>query len=161
VPSHAPPGYRCPFCRLVTGGETERNQRSDVVWQDADTTAFISPKWWETNPAHVIVVPNEHFENLYEIPDSALAAVYESAKRVALALKHAYGCDGTSTRQHNEPAGAQDVWHFHVHVYPRSVGDGLYEHHRRVRWTTPEERAPYAERLRQHLKGSRLGSSDA
>jgi histidine triad (HIT) family protein len=129
-----------------------RNARSDIVWQDRQTTAFVSPKWWNASPAHVLVIPNEHFENLYGIPEDVLGAVYATAKRVARALKVAYGCQGTSTRQHNEPAGGQDVFHFHVHVYPRSEGDRLYETHPDVRWTTPEERAPYAERLREVLQ---------
>lgn len=40
-------------------------------------------------------------------------------------MKAAYGCDGVSTRQHNEPAGDQDVWHYHLHVVPRWHGDAL------------------------------------
>jgi len=136
----------------VRGGETERSKRSDLVWRDATATAFVAPKWWETNPAHVLVVPNEHVEHLYEIAEAALAAVYATARRVAVALKDEYGCDGTSTRQHNEPGGGQDVWHFHVHVFPRYEGDGLYANHGRTRWTTPEERAPYAYRLRERLR---------
>jgi histidine triad (HIT) family protein len=100
----------------------------------------------------VLVIPNEHFENLYEIPDDALGAVYATAKRVARALKIAYSCEGTSTRQHNDPAGGQDVFHFHVHVYPRRDDDRLYETHSDVRWTDAAERAPYAERLRRALR---------
>ena len=113
----------------------------------------MSPKWWERNPGHAIVIPNGHYENLYEIPDPALAAVYATAKRLAVVMKAAYGCEGTSTRQHNEAAAGQDVWHFHAHVFPRYFGDGLYENDRRARWTSPEERAPYAERLRERLAG--------
>jgi hypothetical protein len=56
-------------------------------------------------------------------------------------------CEGISTRQHNEPAGHQDVWHLHVHVFPRSTDDRLYEQHRSTRWVTPDERLPYADRL--------------
>ena len=111
----------------------------------------MSPKWWDAAPAHVLVVPNRHFENLYEIPDDALAWVYATARKVALALKEAYGCDGTSTRQHNEAGGGQDVWHFHVHVFPRFENDRLYETNAQTRWTEPEERAAYAERLRARL----------
>ncbi len=100
----------------------------------------------------MLVIPNAHFENLYAVPDETLGAVYATAKRVALALKDAYGCEGTSTRQHNEPAGGQDVWHFHVHVYPRAQSDGLYEKHLSIRWVEADERAPYADRLRQSLR---------
>ncbi len=152
MPTHAPVGYSCPFCLLAAGEETELNCQSDRVWRDEATTAFVAPKWWETNPAHVIVIPNQHFENLYEVPEDVLAAVYSTAKRVAGALRTEYGCEGTSTRQHNEPAGGQDVWHFHVHVYPRYADDRLYESDGRTRWVDPDERAPYAGRLRRALE---------
>ncbi len=62
-------------------------------------------------------------------------------------MRSAYDCEGTSTRQHNEPAGNQDVWHLHVHVFPRHGDDRLYEQHRSTRWVTPQERKPYADRL--------------
>jgi histidine triad (HIT) family protein len=97
------------------------------------------------------VIPNEHVENLYGIDDDLLGAVYATVKRVALGLKTAYGCEGTSTRQHNEPAGNQDVWHLHVHVFPRYAGDLLYQRHEEKRWATPDERAPYAAKLRAVL----------
>jgi len=152
---HAPHAYECPFCRLVRGVETERNRCSDVVWADERTTAFVSPKWWRDNPGHAIVIPNAHVENLYEIDDELLGAVYATARRVAVAMRRAYDCDGTSTRQHNEPAGNQDVWHLHVHVFARHHGDGLYTRHDDVHWATPDERAPYAERLRAALDSAR------
>lgn len=151
---HAPPGYECPFCRLLRGVDTELNASSDIVWRDQLTTAFISPKWWADNHGHALVIPNMHVENLYAIDDSTLGAVYATVKRIAIGLKTAYGCDGTSTRQHNEPAGNQDVWHLHVHVFPRYTGDRLYKRHEETMWTTPAERAPYAERLRSALPRS-------
>jgi len=149
--SHAPQGYDCPFCRLVRGTETELNRLDDVVWRDEQTMAFIAPKWWPANHGHLLVIPNLHVENLYEIDEELLGAVYSTARRVAIALKRAYRCDGTSTRQHNEPGGTQDVWHLHVHVFPRYFGDRLYERHEEDRWTTPAERAPYAAKLRAAL----------
>lgn len=48
------------------------------------------------------------------------------ARRLALVLKQIHECPGVSTRQHNEPAGNQEVWHYHLHVFPRYDGDGLY-----------------------------------
>jgi len=123
----------------------------DVVWRDERTTAFISPRWCPKNHGHVLVIPNEHVENLYAIDDDLLGAVYATAKRIAIGLKEAYRCDGTSTRQHNEPAGDQDVWHVHVHVFPRYPGDRLYQRHEELRWATPAERAPYAAKLRAAL----------
>jgi histidine triad (HIT) family protein len=153
-PSHEPEGYECPFCFVVRGGETDVNSQSDVVFRDDATTAFVSPKWWTSAPAHVLVVPNAHYENIYRVPDDSLAAVYRAAKRIAIALRATYGCEGTSTRQHNEPAGYQDVWHLHVHVFPRYRGDDLYLRNRETRWASADERTPYAERLRAYLSAA-------
>jgi histidine triad (HIT) family protein len=148
---HEPDGYVCPLCRLVAGEETERNRLDDVVLDDEDVLAFVSPKWWPNNPGHVIVISKAHVENLYDMPTELLASVYGAAREIAIALRAAYGCEGTSTRQHNEPAGNQDVWHFHVHVFPRWAGDDLYLSHGRSRWPEPAERTPYAEKLRAVL----------
>jgi len=148
---HAPPGYVCPFCRVLGGVDNKYNTQNDVVWRDERTAALIAPNWWPENHGHVLVIPVVHVENLYEIGERDLCAVSETTKRVAIALKEAYRCEGVSTRQHNEPAGNQEVWHLHVHVFPRYVGDELYQRHEEQRWTTPAERAPYAEKLRAVL----------
>lgn len=154
--SHQPEGYVCPFCRVAAGhdGEAHHTKQTDVVYRDDMVTAWINSAWWPANPGHVLVVPNAHYENIYEIPDEALGAVQVAGKRIALALKAAYGCDGTSFRQHNEPAGYQEVWHYHLHVFPRYEGDDLYVRSAERRWVTPEERAPYAEKLRAALQAS-------
>jgi len=111
----------------------------------------MSPRWWPNNAGHVLVVPNDHVETLYGMSDGALGAVYGTARRVAAAMKASYGCEGTSTRQHNDPASGQEVFHFHVHVFPRFAGDALYARDGEYRWSSPQERAPYAERLREAL----------
>ena len=72
-----------------------------------------------------------------------------SRRRIAIALKEAFGCDGTSTRQHNEPAGNQDLWHLHVHVFPRYDGDDLYGSW--YRDSTYEERVDFAAKLQAVL----------
>jgi histidine triad (HIT) family protein len=151
--SHQPAGYDCPFCRTAAGQDCEANwaKQTDVVWRDELVTAFINSAFWPNNPGHVLVIPNAHFENVYDVSDEALAAVQIAGKRIALALKAAYGCDGTSFRQHNEPAGYQEVWHYHLHVFPRYHGDDLYLRSRERRFVTPAEREPYAARLRAVL----------
>lgn len=151
--SHQPDGYDCPFCRVVAGEDLRANytQQSDVVYRDDAVTAFISSAWWPENAGHVLVVPNGHYENIYAIPDDVLAAVQVVGKRIALALREIYGCEGTSFRQHNEPGGNQEVWHYHLHVFPRYIGDELYTRTYERRNTTPTERAPYAEKLRRYF----------
>jgi histidine triad (HIT) family protein len=150
--SHEPTGYVCPICAVVAGEDTALNVQTDVVYRDGETTAFVCPKWWEAAPAHILVVPNDHHENVYVVPDAALAAVYRTAKRVAAGIRSTYDCEGTSMRQHNEPGGGQDAWHFHVHVFPRNADDRLYERNAETRFSTAEERAPYAARLREMLR---------
>lgn len=151
--SHQPEGYRCPFCRVAAGEDVEANytKQSDIVYRDEAVTAFISSAWWPENAGHVLVVPNGHYENVYAMPDDVLAAVQIAGKRVALALREVYGCAGTSFRQHNEPGGNQEVWHYHLHVFPRYTGDELYTRTYERRNTTPEERVPYAAKLRRYF----------
>ena len=149
--NHEPHDYMCPFCDWLAGNETDYKKNSDIVFQDSMVTAFISPKWWVNNPGHVIIIPNQHVENLYDIPDELLAAVYIATKRIAIAMRKSYGCDGTSTRQHNEPAGNQDVWHFHTHLFPRYENDQLYQNHENKRFVSPAERQVYADKLRNAI----------
>ena len=146
-------GYECPFCQIVAGDDLADayTKQTDVVLRSEVVTAFISLKWWPANPGHVIVVPNVHCENVYDISDGLLGAVQVAGKRLAVAIKATYACDGTSFRQHNEAAGGQDVWHYHLHVFPRYTGDNLYLRTLERRITSPAERLPYAEKLRQYL----------
>lgn len=151
--SHQPGGYQCPFCRVAAGEELrdDYTKQTDIIFRDTAVTAFISSAWWPGNPGHVLVVPNDHYENIYDIPDAILAAVQAAGKQVALALKALYHCDGTSFRQHNEPGGNQEVWHYHLHVFPRYQGDNLYVRTLERRNTTPAEREPYARTLRAYF----------
>lgn len=61
-----------------------------------------------------------------------------------------YKCDGVSSRQHNEPCGNQDVWHYHLHVFPRYKDDNLYLTNREL--SKPEERIEYADRLKDYFR---------
>jgi histidine triad (HIT) family protein len=149
--NHEPDDYACPFCRIVAGEESAHNRRQDVVVSAESATAFVSPKWWPNNHGHVLVIPNAHHENLYDLPAEAGHAVHDLVRDVAIAMRTAYGCDGISTRQHNEPSGHQDVWHYHVHVYPRYDGDDLYLTTAYPELVTADRRLPYAEKLRAQL----------
>ncbi|MFI5895769.1 HIT family protein [Actinoplanes sp. NPDC051513] len=151
--NHEPEGYICPMCRLVAGGEDEHriNTQRDIVKRSPLATAYIPPKWWPNNHGHVLVVPNAHHESLYDLPSADGHAVHDLVREVAIAIRQTYGCDGTSVRQHNEPAGNQEVWHYHVHVYPRYDGDDLYRSLPCPEYVPAEQRWPYADRLRAHL----------
>jgi histidine triad (HIT) family protein len=98
------------------------------------------------------VVPDEHVENIYELVPELAVHVHEAARQVALALKQVYRCDGITTWKHNEPAGRQPV------ILALSLARlatlrcrRLYELSQQHRYTEPEERKPYAERLRAYF----------
>ena len=149
--THAPAGYKCPFCQLAAGIDTMRNSQRDIVWRTDTAMAFISPRWWPNNHGHVLVVPVSHHENLYELTAHAGHAVHDLVREIAIAIRRTYRCDGVSTRQHNEPAGNQDAWHYHVHVFPRYAGDDLYATKPYPDYVTADQRWPYADRLRDYF----------
>ncbi len=149
---HAPPGYECPFRSFVAGGEDDWTQQDDVVARTDGATAWIAPGWWPNNKGHVLVVPNSHVENIYALTPDVARPVLALTQQVAIAMTEIYSCEGTSTRQHNGPGGDQEVWHYHLHVFPRYMGDRLYGA-KRYR-TTADEKRPYADRLRSWFETS-------
>ncbi len=142
--THEPPGYQCPFCAAAKGTAPEFE-----AWRDDLVMVLITTHWYPRNPGHALVVPLAHHENVYVLPDSIAARIATVARRVAVAMRTTYPCDGVTIRQNNEPAGNQDVWYVHTHVIPRHTGDRLYgAPAARVDHAT---RAPYASRLREGL----------
>ena len=121
-----------------------------VVTENKQALALVSRRVWAAGPGHVLVVPKVHYENLYDLEDAAALDVHRLTRGIAVAFKQALACDGTSTRQHNEPAGNQrDMWHLHVHVFPRYEGDDLYGAGHRE--STLDERRDLATRLQAVL----------
>ena len=151
--NHEPPNYACPFCRILNQAK-DFIETTDVIFQDLSVTAFLGLGRWEHNPEDVLIVPNRHIENLYDLPLELVPALHQTTRAVALALKAVYQCGGISTRQHNEPAGDQDVWHYHVHVTPRFASDRFYENHK---VPFPEtERVEAVKKLRDYLAENRV-----
>ncbi|WP_037182279.1 HIT family protein [Rhodococcoides fascians] len=146
--THEPARYNCPFCRYIRGEFDELNAKTDLVVRTEFALARISPKWWPHNPGHLLVLPVEHFENLYTLPRAVGHALFDLVQTAAIVMRETYECDGVSTRQHNEPAGNQDLWHHHIHIFPRYTDDHLYTRHDDAVHVPSERRAPYAERLR-------------
>ncbi len=159
--NHAPENYPCPFCLLIQGvGHPDvLSVQSDVIYHDETVTAFVGSHQWPNNHGNIIIVPNEHFENIYDLPVHYALDIHQVAKQIALAMKAIYSCDGVSTRQHNEPAGNQDVWHYYLHVTPRYQDDGFYFSRREL--MPVDERAMHAVRLREYLAEHSEGSRPA
>jgi histidine triad (HIT) family protein len=144
-------GYGYPFRREQRGHFDEWSQPSDIVAVTDRAYVRIAPKWWPGNQGSVLVIIREHVENLYALSPENNHAVWDLVQRLAIAVRSTYRCEGVSVRQHNEPAGDQDVWHLHFHVFPRHQGDELYLRHADARWVDAADRAGFAARLRPLL----------
>lgn len=96
------------------------------VYEDEDTLAFmdIMPR----GDGHCLVIPKMPARNLLDADPAMLAAVMRTAQTVARAAISAFGADGITVQQFNEPAGGQVVFHLHVHVIPRFEGVPLRPH---------------------------------
>lgn len=150
--NHSPENYICPLCQIAKGEITDKgDQELSVIWRDEFITVFVAGKWWRSNPGHVIIIPNAHIENIYDMPEDMGHRIFDASKKIAVALKDTYKCDGVSTRQHNEPAGNQDAFHYHLHVYPRYEGDNLYLNHKYTYWPSQEEKQPYVDKLKSYF----------
>jgi histidine triad (HIT) family protein len=151
--NHAPSDYKCPICIAIEGVENEDTliRQSDIVYKDDLVTVFISSFFIDKNLGHVIIVPNKHFENIYDLPTDYSSHIAETAKRMALAVKKTYSAEGITTLQNNEPAGNQHAFHYHFHIFPRYENDDFHNNMLNKKSTTLEERLPYAEKLREEL----------
>jgi len=149
--NHAPKDYICPFCLIAKGVENENlhTTQSEIVYKDDYITAFIASGWWKNNKGHIIIIPNKHFENIYDLSDQVSAKIHKLEKQISIGMKKVYKCDGVSSRQHNEPCGNQDVWHYHLHVFPRYKDDNLYLSERGQ--SDLNERLEYAKLLRDYF----------
>ncbi|MBO4515534.1 MAG: HIT family protein [Lachnospiraceae bacterium] len=107
----------CIFCKIANGEIPSR-----TVYEDADFRAIL-----DLGPAtkgHTLILPKEHADDLYELPEEVAARVLPVAKKVAGLLKERLGCDGMNLVQNNGETAGQTVKHFHLHLIPRYVGDG-------------------------------------
>jgi len=108
----------CNFCRVVSG-----ENPASIVYEDGNVLAFMD--LYPANFGHTLVVPREHWENIYDIPEKVLSDLFAVVKRISVAVKKAVGAEGISVLQFNEGASGQSVMHFHVHVIPRFRGDAI------------------------------------
>ncbi|MCR5368147.1 histidine triad (HIT) family protein [Eubacterium ruminantium] len=106
----------CIFCKLANGIFP-----TNTIYEDEDFRVIL-----DNSPAakgHSLIIPKQHFENIYSTDDAYLAKLLPVAKKVANALKKTFNCNGVNIVQNNEPAAGQTVFHLHVHVIPRYNDD--------------------------------------
>jgi histidine triad (HIT) family protein len=133
----------CLFCSIAAG-----DVPAEVVLDEPDVLAFldVAPLF----PGHTLIVPREHHVTLADLPGSTLTAVFEAAQRVSLAVRDATGAQGTFVAMNN--VVSQSVLHQHVHVVPRTKGDGLRGFFwPRQRYADDAARASVAQAIRDAL----------
>lgn len=153
--NHAPHDYKCPICLGIKGVESEDTllKQADLIYKDDKVSVFINSFWIDTARGHVIVVPNGHYENIFDMPSEVGYRVFDVAKKISLAMKQAYGCDGITLRQNNEPASDQHAFHYHLHIFPRYEGDSYnINMTKKSILSDPNERTSYANKLRTALE---------
>ncbi|MBW9205264.1 HIT family protein [Mumia sp. zg.B53] len=106
----------CTFCRVVAG-----ELAAPIVHEDADTIGFLDHR--PVFKGHVLVVPREHVVTLPDLPVERLGPYFAVVQQIARALPEALGAQGTWVAANN--VVSQSVPHLHVHVVPRTKGDGL------------------------------------
>lgn len=132
----------CPFCAIATGG-----QEADLVLDEPDLVGFLDRR--PVFKGHVLLVPRDHVAILTDLPAGLRDGFLEAAQRLAAAVVDGLGAQGSFVAVNN--VVSQSVPHLHLHVVPRTKGDGL----RGFFWprtTYAEgEAATYAARLRAAL----------
>jgi histidine triad (HIT) family protein len=111
----------CPFCNIASG-----KAMASIVYEDPAVLAFLDAN--PASPGHTLVVPREHWKNIYEIPEKLLANIFLVVKRISNSVKKTVGAGGISVLQLNGRVAGQSVMHFHVHVIPRFEGDSIIGH---------------------------------
>ena len=107
----------CIFCKIAAG-----EIPSKTIYEDERFRVIldISP----ASKGHALIIPKEHYANIYELPEEMAASAMVLAKKLAAHMTEILQCDGFNIIQNNgEPAG-QTVFHFHMHLIPRYKGDG-------------------------------------
>ena len=117
------------------------------VYEDGETIAFMDVM--PQGMGHTLIVPKAPSRNLLDADPAVLARLMPVVQTIARAAKSAFGADGVTVIQFNEPAGGQTVFHLHVHVIPRFEGVALKPHSGQME--KPELLAAAAEKLRRAL----------
>ena len=106
----------CAFCSIVQGQTS-----AHLVLEDPIAIGFLDIR--PLFPGHVLVVPRAHHETLADLPAELVGPVFERVQAMAAAVRTAMGAGGTFVAMNNTVS--QSVPHLHVHIVPRTKGDGL------------------------------------
>ena len=129
----------CIFCKIANGEipsrTLEENDKFRVVLDVGPATK-----------GHALILPKDHYANLYELPEETAADVMKLAKKMAIRMKEKLHCDGFNLVQNNESAAGQTVFHFHLHLIPRYENDN-----QQINWVPGKPTAEEMDKVLQEL----------
>jgi histidine triad (HIT) family protein len=135
----------CAFCSIAAG-----DIPADIVLDEPDFLAFLDRR--PVFKGHLLLIPRRHVDTLLDLPPDLHAGLVVAAQRLARAAVDGLGAQGTFVATNN--VVSQSVPHLHVHVVPRTKGDGLRGFFwPRTTYADEAESAAYAQRLRRALAG--------
>ena len=107
----------CIFCKLANGIIPTNSIYEDEVF---NVILDMGP----ATKGHALILPKDHYKNLYELPDETASKVMKLAKKMAIQMTDKLGADGLNLVQNNNEVAGQTVFHFHMHLIPRYDDDG-------------------------------------
>ena len=108
----------CIFCKIAAG-----KIPSATIYEDNDFRVILDIE--PASKGHALILPKEHYANLYELSDELAAKALIVAKKVITKMTAILGCDGYNVVQNNGEAAGQTVFHFHIHLIPRYKEDDV------------------------------------
>ena len=130
----------CIFCKLANG-----DIPTATLYEDDDFRVIL-----DAGPAskgHALILPKEHFKDLYELDDEVASKALVLAKKMITKLTDVLGCDGYNIVQNNGEIAGQTVMHFHLHLIPRYENDGVH-----LAWTPHESEEAQLEEIRAAIR---------
>ena len=131
----------CIFCKIANG-----EIPSKTLYEDEDFRVIL-----DLGPAskgHALILPKNHYANLYELPEETAGEVMKLAKRMAAQMTERLGCEGFNLVQNNGELAGQTVFHFHMHLIPRYREDG-----QKIGWKPQEVSQEELEETRKQIAG--------
>lgn len=131
----------CIFCKIANG-----EIPSKTLYEDERFRVIL-----DLGPAskgHALILPKDHYANLYELPDETAGDVMKLAKKMAAQMTERLGCEGFNLVQNNGELAGQTVFHFHMHLIPRYKEDG-----QKIGWKPQEISQEELEAVRDQIVG--------
>lgn len=108
----------CIFCKII-----KKEIPAYFIYEGKQISAFLDIN--SLNKGHILLVPNEHYIDIFDIKTEALQELISKAQEIAKKMKKVLGAEGVNLFNASGIAAEQSVLHFHLHVVPRWAGDGI------------------------------------